>query len=233
MEFQKLHLVVYGLLVAVSLSSCYPDEIDETDDLDVVVTQYDEDFNFDTKQYYLLPDTVTVITDNESYEKSQQELALDATILDEIDDQMQEAGYMKLAPADTSDATKMQQAVIMLASRSTVAYTNYYFDYYYSGRRYWNWYYGFDYYYPGYYYNYHYPWGYPATYSYSYAVGTVIIEMVDPINPFTVDEDNREVSYEVRWLAILNGLAEMSYENTEKRVTAGIIQAFNQSPYLY
>lgn len=232
MEFKKLQLVLFGLVIAIGLSSCYPDEIDETDDLDAVVTQHDKDFNFDTKQYYLLPDTVTVITDNPAYEKSQQELALDATILDEIDDQMQEAGYTKLAPADTSDAMKMEQAVIMLASRSTVAYTNYYFDYYYSGRRYWNWYYGFDYYYPGYYYNYHYPWGYPATYANSYAVGTVIIEMVDPVDPFTVDENNQEVSYEVRWLAILNGLAEPSYENTEKRVTNGIMQAFNQSPYL-
>ena len=233
MEFKKLHLLLYGLLIALGLPSCYPDEIDETEDLDVVVTQFDEDFDFQTKQYYLLPDTVTVITDAQSYDKSQEELALDQAILDEIDDQMQQAGYIKLTPADTSDAAKMDQAVIMLTSRSAVAYTNYYFDYYYGGRSYWNWYYGFDYYYPGYYYNYYYPWGYPATYSYTYSVGTVIIEMVDPIDPFKVDDDDSEVSYNVRWLAILNGLAEMSYANTEERITTGIVQAFNQSSYLY
>ncbi len=208
------------------------DETDSIEDYDTVTTKYDPDFNFDSRQYYLLPDTVMMITDNESYEKSQEELALDSAILAQVETQIEEAGYTKLSLADTADSDKMDQAVIILASRATVTYVNYYNDYYNYGRSYWNWYYGFNYYLPGYYWDYYYPWGQPIDYAYTYSVGTVIIEMVDPAEPYKVDDNNDEVVYPVRWLAVLNGLAEMSYENTEQRVTDGIDEAFNRSPYL-
>lgn len=231
MKFKHLNILLGSILIAGLMSSCYPDEVDDIEDLDIVQTQYDVSFNFDERMYYLLPDTVPLITDDEFYEKTEEEIALDNAIIDEIEFQMNAAGYTRLAIEDTADSDRMDQALIVLPTRGTVTYTNYYYDYYYYGRNYWDFYYGFDYYYPGYYWNYYYPWGYPT--SNSYAVGTVIIEMVDPTDPFNVDDDNGEVSYSVRWLAILNGLAELSIENTESRIQDGIEQAFNQSPYLY
>ncbi|NJK96643.1 MAG: DUF4136 domain-containing protein [Bacteroidales bacterium] len=110
-------------------------------------------------------------------------------------------------------------------------YANYYYDYYYYGYDEWDWYYGLNSYYPGYYARYHYPWGYPAYYS-SYAIGTVIIEMVDPASPTSINDNTRQVSYPVRWIAVLNGVAESSLSNSSERITKGIQQAFRQSSYL-
>lgn len=230
-KIKYINLFIIGILTAGLTSSCYPDKIEEIEDLDLVQTQYDASFSFGDRNYYLLPDTIPLITDNPSYVKSENELALEQAIIDEIEFQMNSAGYTRLAEEDTTDSEKMEKALIVLPTRGTVTYTEYYYDYYYYGSNYWDFYYGFNYYYPGYSWNNFYPWGYPS--SYSYSIGTVIIEMIDPSQPFRVDDSNEEVSYTVRWLAILNGLAESSLENTENRIKDGIEQAFNQSPYLY
>lgn len=232
MKNRKLQILIIGLLMVTGFTACQQDDLDTIEDYDTVVVEYDSEFNFETKQYFLLPDTVNMITDVDNYEKSPEELALDSAILAEIEIQMEQAGYTKLSQADTADSDKMDEALILLTSRATVTYVNYYTDYYNYGRRYWNWYYGFDYYFRDYYWDYYYPWGYPINYAYSYAVGTVVLEMVDPANPYRIDDDNGEVVYPVRWLAVLNGLAEMSYENTEERITQGIEEAFAISPYL-
>lgn len=232
MKTKKLKFLTIGLLFALGFTSCLKDESVPIENYDTVVTEYDADFNFDSKKYFIMPDSVMIITDSENYEKSKEELALDASVLDEIETQMEQAGYVKLAVADTAESNKMDQAVIVVASRATVTYVDYYYDYYNYGSNYWSWYYGFDYYFPGYYWDYYYPWGYPINYAYTYSVGTVIIEMVDPAEPYRVDDNNGEVVYPVRWLAVINGLAEMSYENTEERVTNGIEEAFDLSPYL-
>ena len=221
---------VLVLLVSTVVTSCYPDKYDDLADLDVVQTQYDQDFDFGTRDYYLLADTVPLITGDETFTKSEEELMLDDAILEEIAFQMNNAGYTRLSPADTADEQKMNNAVVVLASRSTESYMSYYYDYYYYGYNYWNSYYGLNYYYPGYSWNYNYPGGYPVLYSYS--IGTVILEMVDPAQPHEVDRENDMVSYAVRWIAVLNGLAEESYQNTEQRIRDGIKQAFKQSPYL-
>ena len=232
MKRKNLQLLLIGLLIAFGFTACLDDDTDSVEDYDTVLVEYDRDFNFDSKQYYLLPDTVTMITDVENYEKSAEELALDDAILAEIETQMEQAGYTKLTPADTADSDRMDQAVIVTTSRATVTYVDYYTDYYNYGRSYWGWYYGFNHYFPGYYWDYYYPWGYPVNYAYTYSVGTVVIEMVDPADPYRLDDDNGEVVYPVRWLAVLNGLAEMSYENTEERITDGIEEAFTLSPFL-
>jgi hypothetical protein len=218
------------LLVTITVTSCYPGEYENISDLDVVQTQYDTAFDFASRDYYLLPDTVPLITASESYTKSEDEITLDHAILEEIASRMENAGYTRLSPADTTDENKMNDAVVVLASRSLESYTGYYYDYYYYGYDYWNGYYGLNYYYPGYSWSYYYPWGYPVVSS--YAIGTVIIEMVDPAQPYKVDQENDEVSFPVRWMAVLNGLAELSYENTQQRIRDGIRQAFDQSPYL-
>jgi len=229
-QFRQKHGFLL-LLVMIAVTSCYPDEYDNVADLDVVQTQYDPDFDFGGRDYYLLADTVPLITASDSYTKSEDAIMLDQAILEEIAVQMHDAGYTRLTPADTTDENRMNNAVVVLASRSVESYVDYYYDYYYYGYDYWDSYYGLNYYYPGYNWYSYYPWGYPVIYSYS--VGTVIIEMVDPTEPHEVDNENDEVSYPVRWMAVLNGLAEQSYENTEQRTRDGIIQAFKQSPYLY
>ena len=222
---------LFILVVPLIITSCYPNEYDNLADLDVVQTQYDQEFDFGSREYYLLADTVPLITGEDTITKTREEIMLDEAILEEIASQMNSAGYTRLSPADTTDENKMSNAVVVLATRSEESYAGYYYDYYYYGYDYWNSYYGMNYYYPGYNWNYYYPWGYPTVYSYS--IGTVIIEMVDPIVPYEIDRENDEVLYPVRWMAVLNGIAEQSIENTEQRTIDGIRQAFSQSPYLF
>ncbi|HYW97064.1 MAG TPA: DUF4136 domain-containing protein, partial [Bacteroidales bacterium] len=162
--------------------------------------------------------------------KSDAELQHEQTILDKVAEQMDQLGFTRLTLADTSDQALMDNAVILLVSRSTTNYQNYYYDYWYYGYDYWNWYGGMNYYYPGYSYNYYYPWGYPV--SYQYTVGTVILQMVDPSNPQSVDSQQASVDYPVRWMAVLNGIMSGSLAEINSRITKSISQAFDQSPYL-
>lgn len=223
---------MFGLIISLVLTSCYPNEDQNVAELDVVRTQYDAGFDFNSRDNFLLADTVPIISANVNYEKSDDEINLDNAILDEIAFQMKNAGYTQLEPADTTDETKMNNALILLTSRGTVSYTGYYYDYYASGYNYWGGYYGLNYYYPGTW-NYYYPMGYPV--SYSYSLGTVIIEMIDPTEQFAADTigENADIVFPVRWLAEMNGIAELSYSNTEERIRDGIKQAFKQSSYLY
>ncbi len=215
-----------GLLL---LNSCYPEGPDEIDEYDIVETQYDKNYNFSQNMYYLMPDSITIVGESEGI-SNETEQEIDAAILSEIEEQMELSGYTRLSQSDTADADKMEQAVVLLVSRSTVDQYSYYYDYYYYGYRYWDWFYGIDFYYPGYYWRYHYPWGYPVTYSHT--VGTVIINMVDPNDPYSIDNANGEVDYQVRWMAVFNGLAEGTLPNYLERIEEGIEQAFDQSPYL-
>lgn len=223
-----------GILAAtfiLLLTSCYPEQYENIEDLDIVQTRYDEEFDFNSKSYFLLADTVPVISAHAGYEKSENEIELDNAIIGEVANQLTLAGYTQLSQADTSNNEKMNNAVVILVSRATESYTEYYYDYYNYGYTYWDGFFGLDYYYPGYYWRNYYPWGFPV--SFSYSVGTVIIEMLDPSAPYDIDVGESEVSFPVRWMAVLNGLAELSYENTEDRIIDGIDQAFAQSPYLY
>lgn len=222
--------VFYLMLASATVVSCYPEKPDDLDVLDVVQTQYDTTFNFNSKQYYLLPDTIPIVSDNRSYVKTSNDLMLDSIIINKIANQMNQAGYTRITEADTSNSSLMNKALVVLPTRFTVVHSNYYYDYYYYGYDWWDWYYGLNYYYPGYAARYYYPWGYPVTYS--YAVGTVIVELLDPASPSTVNNATMEVTYPVRWIAVLNGLAESSLQNTQGRITTGIEQAFKQSPYL-
>jgi hypothetical protein len=79
-----------------------------------------------------------------------------------------------------------------------------------SGGCYSSWY---SWYYP------YYGWCYPVYYTYD--VGTMLIAMVDPY-----------VSRNALWVAALNGILEDTNAGIADRLTDGIDQAFEQSPYL-
>ena len=91
---------------------------------------------------------------------------------------------------------------------------------------YWGWYGGWDYWggCPGC--GWGYPWA-PVTTVVTYRTGSIIIEMVDPTATSSTDDGP---AWNMRWGAILNGLAEG--ENIAGRVDTAIDQAFAQSPYL-
>jgi hypothetical protein len=54
MKLRHLNILLSSILIAGLMSSCYPDKIEDIEDLDIVQTQYDVSFNFDERMYYLL-----------------------------------------------------------------------------------------------------------------------------------------------------------------------------------
>ncbi len=204
------------LLVSITLWACYPESPTSIDELDIVVTWVDESFNFPGALTYAMPDSVVEIDVGGSavgtYDQS-----LSAGILARVASNMAAAGYVReMDPvANGADVVVIVQASVTL---NVDAYSYYVWD------PYWGWYPGWDYWggCPGC------GWGYPpATTIVSYRTGSIIIQMIDPTAMESTDDGPL---WNVRWAAILNGLAEGS--DIAGRLETAIDQAFTQSQYL-
>jgi len=203
------------------MGACYPGDLLNVQDADIVVTGYDDSFDFSTAQTWAMPDTVVAIDvdgSNNLYSH-----ALDQNILDQVAANMAALGYTR----ETDVANNGVDLVVLVqanVSNNYQAYTYYPYDPYwgfYPGWNYWGGYGG----YGGYY-----PWAGaypPRTVVSNTKTGSVILEIVDPNVEGSATEGP---SLTVRWAAVLNGLAEGS--STGPRVTRAIDQAFDQSPYL-
>lgn len=210
---------IFILMVFIALGGCYPGGAEYITDTDIVYTNYNEDFNFGALQTYYLADSINHIVDD----GDEPEYKFDEFILSELERQFNALGLTRL---DSTDAGGPEPDVAVVVT--VVETTNYYaYSYpWYPGWG-WGWYWkDSDYWgYPGY------GWGYPwyggPTYVSSYSVGTIAWDLFDPNN---VDEEN-EVVY-VEWTGVLNGMLGTSSSTTEDRISGGIRQAFEQSPYL-
>ncbi|MBC8490757.1 MAG: DUF4136 domain-containing protein [Bacteroidetes bacterium] len=194
--------------IAVALTSCYPGGAEYTEDLDLVVTDYNPDYNFKVIQTYYMADSIYHIVD----EGVTPDRTYDAYIISELERNFDALGYERL---DTNDIGSPEPDVAVVVTAIKVTYYNIYSYPWYPG---WGW--G----YPDY------GWGYPwygGSYVTSYETGTVLWDMFDPDN---VDKDNKIIY--VEWMGAINGLLGTSKQNTKDRITRGINQAFEQSPYL-
>jgi hypothetical protein len=215
-----LHAVACCLILVIPLVifSCYPDGPAVTEDLDLVGTMHDENFNFQGVTTYSMPDTVVLIKSEDDKDELDQE-TIDL-ILSTTKTNMDNLGYQWMAFDTTNPAD-----VVMLASVVTVTNSGISYDpgWWYG---YWGWWPGWGGYpgYPGWGpgWGYGYPWGYPIYYSYS--TGSIFLNMV---NPEDYDPENETIG--VVWMAALNGLASGSKESGQTRIREGINQAFKQS----
>ncbi len=208
-----------ALALSVMAVGCYPEQPTAVEDFDVVLTAYDESFDFGGNLTFAMPDSVVEI-DLSGTGVSTYDHSLDDLILDRIEANLVAMGYTRELDPVANGAD-----VIVLAQVSTSidveAYTYYPYD------PYWGWYPGWSYWGPCVGCGYYYPWTPSFTSVVSYKSGSVIIEMIDPDADFT-SEDGPAIT--ARWGAILNGYAEGN--NVANRVSQGIDQAFDQSPYL-
>lgn len=198
----KNKLAILSAIVFSFFSGCYPQGPKNIDDLDVVLTSFQDDYDFNSKNTYARPDKIVKITGN-LREGDAPKFIPDATaalILAQIDKNMASLGWQKVDVSANPD--------LLLAPSSLETTTIiYYYDYYY-------WWWGG--YYPG--------WGYPTYYATSYSSGTLIMSMLDP----QIIGANGEP--EIQWTGALNGILTGKYESN--RVNKGIDQAFAQSSYL-
>ena len=203
-------------VLAICLAGCYPSGPDYVEQLDLVVTNYDPNFDFSARSTFSLPDKVVKIT-GENIEDPDGNNEPDYVtqtyadmILNAIRDNMLSYGWSEVDESASPD-------VIILPAAMEVTNLVYYYDWWY-----WGWYYPG---YPGYGWGWYYP-GYYPPYVSSYSTGTVFIQMTDP-NGLTPDSN-----IPVVWLGIVNGLLTGDVGSVATRINSTIDQAFAQSTYL-
>jgi len=200
---KKRILSLFGILSALLLWGCYPDGPEYTQDLDIVVTHHNSDYDFVVKATYAMPDSIVKITGN-LQEGDRPEYIPDVNaeqILARIESNMTLLGWSKVALDASPD-------LILLPAAWETTTIYYYYDY-------WYWWYGA--YYP------YYPY-YPPVYVSSYTTGSLLMTLQDPTqfggngNPIN------------QWNGVLNGVLNDSFNAT--RINGLIDQAFTQSQYL-
>jgi hypothetical protein len=196
------------MMTASLLWGCYPQGPEYVEDLDVVYTSYDKDYDFKANGgTYSMPDQIVVDAEKDNngnwVPEYMAQPAADV-ILNAIEEKMDANGWTRVDPGlEQPDVVVMPAAI-----KSTTYFYSYWYDWWYGG--YWGGWYG------GYW-----GWYYPPTYTVSsYTTGSLIIVMADPSNPLP----------STSWVAVGNGLYTGYYD--ADRVIGAINQAFAQSPYL-
>ncbi len=226
---KTISYTIYVLFITIPLLffSCYPGGIEYYNESDIILTMYDDQFDFADNSNYFMPDTI--IHAIEEGEEDNISRAYDGPILDQIADQMSAAGYTRLESNIITDSVLVDSADVVLSVVITSSeYTG--IGYIPGGGGYWGWYPGWGWgggYYPGYPWCPGYGWGYPYTYSYS--TGSLFIEMIDQ-NSINYQGDNNELP--ITWQATINGMLSGNQNNMQWRIDNGIEQCFKQSPYL-
>ena len=203
--------------ISLGLMSCYPGEVTDIQQLDVVVTSHDDTVSFSSFVTYALLDSVVHIDLEDNANDSLLRRDNDALILARVRAGIEGMGYV-----EELDPLNNTPDVLLLVGALAVT-KDAYFSY-----GWWPWFgwgYSPDWGCCGPGYGWEYPWG-PAR-TVRYAVGTLLITMMDPSRP-----DDRVDTAPVLWVAAINGLLEGSTSDIVTRTTNSIDQAFDQSPYL-
>ncbi len=175
---------IFYLSIIILLGSCHPGGIEYYEDTDVVYTNYDDSFDFQSKGVYAIPDKIVKLEGDllEGEEPAFVKEPYNTQMLNQIKSNMTALGWTKTE--DPADAD-----LVMFPAVWTNTTLYYYYDY-------WCWYY---YYYCG-----GWGWGYPSVSSYT--TGTLLMTLVadgdEYIDPTRV------------WTANINGLLSGAYNSS-------------------
>jgi len=174
---RRLTIYISILVLALSLTSCYPGGIEYYEDTDVVYTDYEVDYDFLSMSTYSMPDNVVKIS-GEIIEGEDPEFIKEpynTQIITRIAENMADLGWTRVD--DPADAD-----LVLFPASWTNTTIYYWYDY-------WCWYYP---YYCGW------GWGYPSGGVSSYTTGTLVMTLVadgdDYVEPSRV------------WTGAVNGL---------------------------
>jgi hypothetical protein len=215
-------LLLFAMIgMALAVYACYPGGATDVGDFDLVVTLYNENFDYGSLETYAMPDSVVVVGD------TTQTLApgTQTLILQTVADNMANYGYKRILNPDTIPPDSIPDVIVLcrVTSQDYAAWVSY------PWYGYWGWWGGWGGYYPGY--GPGWGWGYPPSggAAYNYTVGTVLIDMTKAIPDPGGVADSTVTGL---WGAGLNGLLSNSLQGDQARVGEGLNQAFEQSPYL-
>ncbi len=210
------------------LTACYPGEISSVDQTDVVVTLYDEDFDYAGSRTFAIPDTVVEVCDlandpNDTPISCDEDSRIDydhqfdQLYVDSVRASMLRLGYDEIPFEEISESNRPD--VVMLAMVAVNEWTAYS---YYPWYGYWGWWGGWGYY-PGYGPGWggYYP-GYITTTKWQQ--GTLFVDMIDAEG---VDVGQEQVP--TVWSGAVNGVLSSSATSNRDRALRGIGQMFTQS----
>lgn len=193
------------LTVFVLLDACYPQGAEFVDELDLVITAYDDQYDFGTPSTYAINDEIPMIG---SDPLDHLDGPTTATILTKIRANMASRGYTEV---DVNDDPDLYMPIAALEVKTTVVGCG--------GGGWWG-------YYPG--------WGYPGyggcwyPVGYSYSTGSIFITLWDKDSLPSSDNDPTPPVWEVG----INGLLQGSESSINTRIQNSIDQAFEQSIYI-
>lgn len=148
---------LWASVVGLTLSGCYPAGPDYVEDLDVVYTDHDPNFDFKSKSTYAIPDQIVVDIDRDGNPVYMNSIFADP-ILKSINEKMVANGWTKVDISQNPDVAFTPAGI-----KSTTLFYTYWYDWWYGG------------YYPGW------GWGYPPYYSVSsITTGTLIFVIAAP-----------------------------------------------------
>jgi hypothetical protein len=195
-------------LVALALQACYPSEDFFVEELDLVVTNYEEDENYARFTTFAVPDSVIRIGDDGTEEKG----PFDDLMLDLVRQNMIDLGYVEELDPENTPPDLVVLVELLITDNTVVApcWPS------------WGWWGGWPPYWgPGWCGG----WGWVPVGSYT--TGTVIIDMLD-----IEGADMEEEVLPIVWNGLINGLVTGSDASLEQRIRTNINQAFDQSAYL-
>lgn len=181
----KKTIVFYLGIIVIILGSCYPQGPEYYEDLDVVYTNYDDEFNFASKGTFSIPDKIVKITGNlvegEDPEFVKEPQA--TQMLQKMETNMTALGWVKVEDPANAD-------LVFFPAVWTNTTIYYWYDY-------WCWYYP-------YYCGWGWGWYYPSVSAIT--TGTLVMTLV-------ADGDEFVEPHRV-WTGIANGLVSGAYNTT-------------------
>lgn len=210
-------LLLFAMIgLAAAMYACYPGGATNVSDYDLVITAFDETFDFDAAQTFSMPDSVVSLDPTETIPQTTQNL-----ILQTITDNLTAYGWTEIP-----NPTPTNQPDVVVLVGSTTQDWGAWVSYPWYG--YWGWWPGWSYYPPGYGAGWGWYYPYPPSGSYyEYSVGSLLIDMAKSIPDTPADSLMEGV-----WGAGLNGVLSGSQATDQQRLVDGIDAAFTQSPYL-
>lgn len=207
--------VLLGILLAgmaLTLGACYPETVDNTAELDLVLTNFDASFDFASVHTYSMPDSIVDIAkliDEDSDGSINLTDSQQRQITGWIAAEMAALGYERVLYDESSDTPPdffVMPGAITATNVVVGGGWGCYPYYYWSGCG----------------------WGYPycCSYSYTYDSGTLLVGFFQP------ESAEPDANFVVRWTGALNGVLSSTTTNNMTRISTAIGQMFAQSPYL-
>ena len=194
-------------LPALLVCGCYPEGPEYTEDLDVVYTTYDVDYDFQASSTYAMPTKIVIDVEKDITGEWVPEYMPDAfaaPILAQIEANMTALGWTRLADVAGEANPAADVALTPAVIKSTTYFYTYWYDWWYGG-----WY----------------GWYYPPYYTVSsYTTGSLIMIMASSTTDSPINQN------QAAWVGVGNGLYTGAYDLN--RIKKAIDQAFAQSPYL-